>query len=308
MTVKKLQWAGLTNLFIVYIVWGSTYLAIRYAVREGGGFPPFTLGAIRVSIAGVILLIWGLLSKQRMRPSKQEWGTLILSGLLLWVGGNGLVIWAEQRADSSLAALIIAATPIWVAIIETILDRELPSFRMIAALLIGFLGIAVLSVPVLISGVQADLSSIVGLLLAGLSWGSGSIIQSRRPVQLAPQVNSAYQHLIGSIGFLGMAWLLQEPRPSPAQDAMIALVYLVIFGSVISFTAYVTALKQLPTKIVMTYAYVNPAIAVFLGWIFLHEPITEWTIGGAALIFFGVAGIFRERHQLKDSQSSVVDV
>ncbi|MBE9524605.1 MAG: EamA family transporter, partial [Chloroflexi bacterium] len=293
---------------IVYIVWGSTYLAIRYAVREGGGFPPFTLGALRVSIAGVILLIWGLLSKQRMRPSGKEWGTLILSALLLWVGGNGLVNWAEQRADSGLAALIIAATPIWVAIIESFLDRKKPSFRMMAALLIGFMGIAVLSVPVLISGVQADLSSVVGLLLAGISWGSGSIVQSRRPVQLAPQVNSAYQHLIGSLGLAGMAWLLQEPRPTPSQDAWIALAYLVIFGSVISFTAYVTALKQLPTQIVMTYAYVNPAIAVFLGWIFLREPITAWTIGGAALILFGVAGIFRERYQFNDSQSIAVDV
>jgi drug/metabolite transporter (DMT)-like permease len=307
-TNKKPQWAGLVNLIIVYIVWGSTYLAIRYAVREGGGFPPFTLGALRVSIAGVILVIWSLLSKQRMRPTRQEWGTLILSGLLLWVGGNGLVSWAEQRANSGLAALIIAATPIWVAIIETILDRKWPSLRMMAALLIGFFGIAVLSVPVLNSGVRADLSSIVGLLVAGISWGSGSILQSRRPVQLAPQANSAYQHLIGGLGFVVMAWLMHEPRPSPAQDAWIALGYLVIFGSVISFTAYVTALKQLPTKIVMTYAYVNPVIAVFLGWIFLREPITSWTIGGAALILFGVAGIFRERSQLKDSQSASVDV
>jgi len=305
---KSPQWAGLVNLFIVYIVWGSTYLAIRYAVREGGGFPPFTLGAIRVSIAGVILLIWSFLSKQRMRPTRQEWGTLIASGLLLWVGGNGLLNWAEQRADSGLAALIIAATPIWVAIIETILDRKWPSLRMIAALLIGFLGIAVLGVPVLISGMSADLSSILGLLLAGISWGSGSILQSRRPVQLAPQVNSAYQHLVGSLGFIAMALLLGEPRPTPAQDAWFALGYLVFFGSVISFTAYVTALKQLPTKIVMTYAYVNPAIAVFLGWIFLREPITPWTIGGAALILFGVAGIFRERNHLKDSRSISVDV
>jgi len=305
---KSPQWAGLVNLFIVYIVWGSTYLAIRYAVREGGGFPPFTLGAMRVSIAGVILLIWGLLSKQRMRPTRGEWGTLVASALLLWVGGNGLVNWSEQRADSSLTALIIAATPIWVAIIESILDRKWPSLRMIAALMIGFLGIAVLSAPVLISGVRADFSSIVGLLLAGISWGSGSLLQSRRPVHLAPQVNSAYQHLIGSLGFIFMAWLLGEPRPTPAQDAWIALGYLIIFGSVISFTAYVTALKQLPTKIVMTYAYVNPAIAVFLGWIFLREPITLWTIGGAGLILIGVAGIFRERYHLKNSQSASVDV
>ncbi|MEN8172520.1 MAG: EamA family transporter [Chloroflexota bacterium] len=305
---KSPGWAGLINLFIVYIVWGSTYLAIRYAVREGGGFPPFTLGAMRVAIAGVILFIWSILSKQRMRPTRGEWGTLIASGLLLWVGGNGLVSWAEQRTDSGLAALIIAATPIWVAIIETILDRKWPSARMVAALLIGFLGIGVLSVPVLRSGMRADLASIIALLLAGLSWGSGSLLQNRRPVQLAPQVNSAYQHLIGSLGFMVMVWLLNEPRPAPAPDAWIALGYLVIFGSVISFTAYVTALKQLPTKIVMTYAYVNPAIAVFLGWIFLKEQITPWTIAGAVLILFGVAGIFRDRYHLKDSQSASLDV
>ncbi|MFH1632659.1 MAG: EamA family transporter [Chloroflexota bacterium] len=153
-------WTGLLNLFVVYIIWGSTYLAIRFAVRDGSGFPPFMLGATRVAVAGILLIGWSALTRKRIKPTRQELITLAASGLLLWVGGNGLVNWAEQRADSGLAALIIAATPIWVAMIEAILDRRMPSLRMVGALFIGFVGIAVLSYPTLRSGVRADIGAV----------------------------------------------------------------------------------------------------------------------------------------------------
>jgi len=157
---SKLNWTGLLNLFVIYLVWGSTYLAIRVAVREGSGFPPFMLGGTRVTTAGIVLLSWGFIRKQRMKPTKDELKILVVSGILLWVGGNGLVNWSEQRADSGLAALIIAATPIWTAIVTTFIDKKLPSLKMIGALLVGFAGMAVLSIPVLSSGVRADTLSI----------------------------------------------------------------------------------------------------------------------------------------------------
>ncbi|MBL7162951.1 MAG: EamA family transporter [Anaerolineales bacterium] len=294
-TEKKVTWGGLLNLFVVYFVWGSTYLAIRVAVREGSGFPPFALGAMRVLPAAAILIALGALARKRVRLTRRELVTLIFSGLLLWLGGNGMVNWSEQRADSSIAALMIAATPIWVAITEAILDRRLPSLRFAGALMIGFSGIAVLSWPVLRSGVRADILAIIGLLIAGFSWGLGTILQSRRPVGVQSVVSAGYQQLFGGIGFVLIFLLSSEPVPNPIPEAWWAWGYLVVFGSLFSFTAYVRAVELLPTSIVMTYPYVNPVIAVFLGWIILNEPITMWTIAGAVLVLLGVAGIFQER-------------
>lgn len=294
---KSVNWNGLLNLFVIYLVWGSTYLAIRIAVREGSGFPPFILGATRVLSAGVVLLIWSALRKNRIKPKRQEWITLVTSGLLLWVGGNGLVNWAEQRADSGLAALIIAATPIWTAIVTILMDRKLPTLRMVGALLVGFSGMVVLSIPVLSSGVTADLWSILALLGAGLSWGTGSVLQSRKPVALKDVTSAGYQQLIGGLGLLGMALILGEPLPHPVREAWWAWGYLWFFGSILAFTSFIRALRLLPTKIVMTYPYVNPVIAVFLGWLILQEPVSGWTFGGAVLILFGVAGVFRERYR-----------
>lgn len=292
---KKITWAGMLNLFVVYIVWGSTYLAIRVAVRDGAGFPPFTLGAMRVLIAGVVLLFWAFLTRKRVRPTRRELVTLAISGVLLWVGGNGLVNWAEQRAHSGLATLIIAATPLWVAIMEALIDRRWPSLRLILAIIVGCFGIAVLSVPVLREGVQADVPSIIGLLFAGFSWGMGTLFQSRRSVDVDPSVSSGYQQVFGGIGFVVIALLSHEPLPTPVPQAWLAWGYLVIFGSLLAFTSYVRAVQMLPTSIVMTYPYVNPVIAVFLGWLILNEPITVWTIAGAALVLLGVAGVFDDR-------------
>jgi drug/metabolite transporter (DMT)-like permease len=299
---KQINSTGLLNLLVVYLVWGSTYLAIRVAVKDQGGFTPFILGFTRVVAGGSLLIIWGALRGERLKPTKQEILTLVVSGLMLWVGGNGLVNWAEQRTDSGLAALIIAATPIWVAIVEAAIDRKLPSWRMVAALLTGFGGIALLTVPTLRNGVSADIISIIALLLAGLSWGSGSVFQSRRPVELSSVVNAGYQHLVGAIGFGVLVLVLGETWNTPSADAWLAWAYLVIFGSLFAFTSFLRALKLLPTKIVMTYAYVNPVIAVFLGWFILQEKVTAWTLGGALLVLLGVAGVFRERyHSTKQS-------
>lgn len=288
---------GLLNLGVVYLVWGSTYLAIRVAVKEDGGFAPFLLGFARVVAGGSLLLLWSLLRGERLKPTRSETLTLIFSGLLLWVGGNGLVNWAEQRLSSGLAALMIAATPIWVALIEAVVDRQLPSWRTIGALLIGFGGIATLTVPTLRTGVSANLWAVLGVLLAGLSWGSGSVLQSRRPVALSAGVNAGYQHLIGALGFGVLVFMLGETWSTPDAEAWLAWGYLVIFGSLLAFTSYIRAIKLLPMKIVATYAYVNPVIAVLLGWLILGEAITIWTLGGALLVLLGVAGVFRERYR-----------
>ena len=281
------------NLFIVYFVWGSTYLAIRIGIRSGSGFQPFWFGGLRVLVAGAILLLFAVIRGKDIRPNKMDLKVLIASGFLLWIGGNGLVVLAEQRIDSGIAALIVASTPIWVALFESILDKRVPSLLLIGSLVVGFGGILVLSLPLIISGVRADILSILAVLLASFSWSSGLVLQTRQPVSLSRGVSSAYQQLFGGVFFALIALLVREPLPTPTTEAWLAWGYLVLFGSILAFTAFVSALQSLPTSLVTTYAYVNPVIAVLLGWLILREPVTPWTIFGGLFVLVGVTGIFR---------------
>lgn len=291
-TSSTLDKRGLLHLAVVYIVWGSTYLGMRICMRPGAGFTPLIMGGMRALTAGVILLTWSALTRQHLRPTRSELLTLVGSGLLLWLGGNGLVLWGEQHADSGLAALIVASIPIWAGLIESVLDRRLPSWMLLGSLLVGSLGIAVLSMPMFLSGVRADVLSVLALLAAALSWSAGTVLQSRRRVNLAPTVSSGYQTLFGGMGFILAALLVGEPLPHPILEAWFAWGYLVLFGSVLAFTSYIQALRLLPTRIVTTYSYVNPIIALVLGFLVLGEAITPWTVGGAALVLLGVSGVF----------------
>jgi drug/metabolite transporter (DMT)-like permease len=261
---QPLSRAGLFHLAIVYVVWGSTYLAIRVGVREGSGFTPFMLGAMRVLAAGVILLVVARLGKQRLRLARREYVALAGSGLLLWWGGNGLVMLAEVHTDSGITALIIAGVPIWVMMIEALLDRKKPSLLAVGSLLLGFAGIALLSMPLLLSGVRADAFSVVVMLCASLCWSMGTVLQSRSRLQVTPTVASAYQLLAGGVGFVLTAMVLREPLPQPIPEAWLAWGYLVVFGSLIAFTSYIRVIQILPMRIVTTYSYVNPIIAVLL--------------------------------------------
>lgn len=294
---KQISWIGLLNLLTVYIVWGSTYLAIRIAVRDGLGFPPFFLAASRVILAGSLLLLFAVLQRQRIRLNRNELIVLAISGSLLWVGGNGLVSWSEQKVSSGLAALIVGATPIFVALMESAVDRKIPSLLLVGSLLIGFGGIVILTFPVIRSGIRSDVLSAIGLLVASFSWGAGSLLQSRNPVRISPFVSSGYQHLFGAFGLVILSLITKENFQSPLLEAWLAWGYLVVFGSVIAFTSFINVLQILPTNIVMTYSYVNPVIAVFLGWIVLDERITVWTIAGTLLVLLGVWGVFRTRYK-----------
>lgn len=292
---NTLSTLGLVNLGSVYVVWGSTYLAIRVAVREGSGFPPFTVGFSRLLVAGLLLLLWGRLSGNSLKISRRNLAILAGSGILLWLGGNGLVMWAEQRADSGLAALVVGAAPIWAALIESVLDRRTPSRLLIASLAIGFLGIGLLSAPVLLNGVGADALSIIALVAASIFWSMGAVWQRRESSVSSARVSSAYQHLFGAIGFLTLSTIMNEPGAAPTTEAWLGWGYLVIFGSLVGFTSFISALRLLPINIAMTYAYVNPVIAVILGAVILGEVITLWTVAGAVLIVLGVAGAFSYR-------------
>jgi drug/metabolite transporter (DMT)-like permease len=287
------------HLLVVYVVWGSTYLGIRVAVQEGSGFPPMIMSATRVFAGSLILVALArFIQKQSLRLTKEEWVVLSISGLALWWGGNGLLAIAEMTVPSGYAALIISCTPIWVAIIESILDKKRPSVFLVISLLIGVAGIAVLNWPAIIAGNLNDLKGLFLLIIAGLSWGAGSIYQKRKNIHTTPEISSAVQQFTGGIALLITSFIISEPTMNPVPSAWWAWGYLIIFGSVIAFTSFVKALKLLPPNIVFTYAFVNPVVAIVLGFIILGEPITPWTFAGATLVLVGVLGVFKEQKNI----------
>jgi drug/metabolite transporter (DMT)-like permease len=286
---------GLAHLGVLYFAWSTTYLAIRIAVREGSGFPPFFMSGSRLLAAGPILLLIALALGRSLRVSRRDWGTIVAAGLLLWIGGNGLVTWAEQFAESAYAALLIGAMPIWTSVIEALLDRTWPSPRLAMALLIGFAGVAVLTIPELRAAEGSDLLAVLALLVAPISWGAGAVLQSRRKISAAPLASAGFQQVVGGAAFLLIALAVGEPTPNPTPAAWGGWAYLVLVGG-LAFLSFTEGLRLLPTRIVMTYAYVNPVGAALLGWWLLDESITWWTAAGAVLVIAGVAGVFRERY------------
>jgi drug/metabolite transporter (DMT)-like permease len=292
---SSLSIKGLTNLFVVYLAWGSTYLFIRVAVREGSGFPPFAMAASRTLGAAAILFAVAILLGHQVRRPASELRVLVLSGFLLWIGGNGMVTWAEHHANSGYAALIVGSTPIWPVIMEAIIDREPPSAVLMLSLVVGFIGLLVLVRPVLQDGVPADVASTIALLIAAVSWSGGSLLLQRSPPQCTPLVISGYQQVFGGLGLAAAMVLTGEPWPQPSPSAWLGWAYLLTVGSLISFTSYVIAVRTLPIAVVTTYAYVNPVIAVLLGWLVLGEQISFTMLIGMALVLASVAGVFKER-------------
>ncbi len=291
---------GLVNLLIVYVVWGSTYLAIRVAVQPGAGIPPFTLGMARTLVAGSVLLLWGFLRKGRSRLTGRDIAVFAASGILMWTIANGMVVWAEQRIESGLTAVLLATTPLWTVAIESVMDRRWPPARIWLALLIGFAGTVVLSIPELRSGNASDALSIILLILAPITWSMGILLQQRHASDQPARVSSGFQMVFAGLGFALLVWIAGEPAPQPTTEAIYAWIYLTVFGSIIAFTSFVAMVRELPTSLSMTYAYINPVIAVFLGAWLLSETVTVYTLFGTGLVLLGVIGVFRERARETD--------
>lgn len=303
--IPKDTWVGLGHLLVVYIVWGSTYLAMRITVMDGSGFPPFSMGSSRLIVAGCLILLFCYFWGKKMRLELNEIALLVLTGNLMWLGGNGMVLWAERNVDSGYAALLVGTTPIWIMMVESIIDKKRPSWLLVISLFTGLLGAGILTGPVWLYGDSMALLDAGVLIFAAFSFGLGSLIQSRRPIKADPLVCSGFQQVFGGIGFTIVAVALREPWPTPSPEALWAWGYLVVFGSFIAFTSFLFALKYLPTNIATTYAYVNPVIAVFLGWLILDEKITIWIVAGTLLVLLGVAGIFRSRYAKSTSPEAV---
>jgi drug/metabolite transporter (DMT)-like permease len=293
-------WAAL---LVVWVVWGSTYLAIRVADRS---IPPFEMAAARYLTAGAVLYPLALLGSRRRRraaaptvaPGPAEgrassrlaqWGGMAVVGTLLLAFGNGGVSYAEKTLPSGLAALLVASVPLWMALADRVINgQRIPPLGWIA-LILGLAGIAVLARP---SGNGAVLPVLV-VLGASVSWGIGSVLAGRLPAPASPLVGSAMEMLTGGIVLTGLAAVTGElARTDPAHvsaQSLLGLLYLIGPGSLLALTCYVIALRRLPTAVVSTYAYVNPVVAVSLGALFLGERPTLATLLGGVVVVLSVA-------------------
>jgi drug/metabolite transporter (DMT)-like permease len=264
----------------VYLVWGSTYLAIRVTDRT---MPPLLMSSVRFLIAGTALYVFA--SRGRARPTLREWGAAAIVGAALLLVGNGGVAWAETRLESGLAALIVAIIPLWVAVMDRFFFGRRLSRTAVIGLVIGFAGVALLVRP----GGGGDAFAALALVVTTSAWAGGSLYARGATLPESPLLAAAMQMLTASV-FLAVAGLaLGEASDvhasSFATKPLIAFAYLVVVGSLIAFSAYAWLLKNVRISVVSTYAFVNPVVAVALGTVFLAEPI-GWTtvIAGAAIV------------------------
>jgi drug/metabolite transporter (DMT)-like permease len=287
-------WQVWSALWTVYIVWGSTYLAIRVVVDT---MPPFLTGGVRFMLAGAI--VYAVLLVRRgpgaVGVRREELLPSALIGGLLVTGGNGLVMAGETDVPSGLAALIIASVPLWIVVYRRVSGERIAGLTL-AGVALGFGGVALLFLPGG-GGGGGDALGYVLVLCAAPCWALGSFLSGRMTLPRDPFLSTSVQMLLG--GALSIAVGLAtgevgEVDPASfSSDSLLAFAYLVVVGSLIAFTAYVWVLQHAPVSKVSTYAYVNPVIAVFLGWLILSEEITPAIVAGAAVIVCSVAAIVR---------------
>jgi drug/metabolite transporter (DMT)-like permease len=275
---------------LVYLLWGSTYLAIALAVKH---IPPALMGALRFLTAGMLMLGWCLATGRSIKVSRQELWRLTVIGALLLCTGNVILGWAETYIPTGLAALIIAITPLWFLLLETFSRRgERISKRGVAGIALGICGVIVLLWPKLMQGGALGRAQLFGgvlVLCSSFSWASGSVLSKRWAHDVDPYVASGWEMFLAGVVNAVASLALGDLRHVVwARSSLLAVLYLVIAGSWIGFTAYVWLLRNVPTSKVATYAYVNPIVAVFLGWLVLHEKIDGFIFTGTVIVVLSV--------------------
>lgn len=276
----------------VYLLWGSTYLAIRYAIET---LPPFLMAGTRFVTAGAILFTWAKINGERLNSSWGQWRRAFLIGGLLLLCGNGGVTWAEKYIASGLAAVLVATEPVWVVMLNWAWTRTRPNAKVLFGVLIGLVGVALLVGGGLNHGNAVSTMTFAGaglVLFSALAWASGSVYSSRNPIKATTSVAAGMQMLAGGsllfmfglvtgdlkrLNFAGMSWL-----------SLGAFGYLLVFGSLVAFTAYSWLLRHVTPARAATYAYVNPVVAVLLGWLLASEPLTLRMLVAAAVIICSV--------------------
>ena len=272
----------------VYLIWGSTYIAIRLAIDT---LPGFLMAGARFTLAGLILFMWAIIKGERVPRSVTPWVRAFIVGGLLLLCGNGGVTWAEKYIPTSLAALLVATEPLWVVLLVWGLSHKRPDYRVLLGMLVGFAGVAILVSDGVPGGNGNSWLSLIGgvvVFVAGFAWAGGSVFSSRRPIQASMPMAAGMQMLAGGSLMFLPALVTGDFKNLDLSHAswtsIAAFFYLVVCGSLIAFTAYSFLLLNVTPARAATYGYVNPVVAVFLGWLIASEPITPRMLVAAAVI------------------------
>jgi len=298
--------AIIAGFITIYILWGSTYLGIRVAVET---LPPFLMASARFLVAGGIITLWIALTRG-FKTTRRQWFDNAIIGALLLLGGNGMVSWSEQKVPSGIATLIVSLGPLFIVLLDWAVlsfgrDKTRGTKPNLATFLgvgLGIAGLAVLVGPQLGEGVgHLDPWRVGGLVLACFSWSAGSIYTRYARTPAEPFTGSAMQMLAGSVWLLLVSVLVGEPQQFHLADvsgrSLFAWAYLIVAGSLIGFTTFVWLMKHSTPARVSTYAYVNPIVAVFLGWLLAHEPVGPRMFVAAGIIIAGVAIITASKNK-----------
>ncbi|MCP4361636.1 MAG: drug/metabolite exporter YedA [Chloroflexi bacterium] len=291
----------------IYIIWGTTYLVIRLAIET---IPPFFMAGTRFLLAGIITFVF-LRARGVPMPNLLQWRSAAIIGTLLLVGGNGLVTWSEQEVPSSIAALVVATVPLWMVLFDWLLYRGIsPSKKMAIGLSLGFLGIGLLIGPGQILETNTiSLSAILILLLAPILWSLGSLHSRQANLPENLFMATAIEMLAGGVVLILAGFITGETSQlnlvGISTLSLVSMLYLTIFGSVVALTAYIWLLKNVQAAKVATYTYVNPIIAIFLGWLILSEPITPQMLIPVVVIIVAVILITTRRPAKKTFQDEL---
>jgi len=277
---------------VVYIIWGSTYLAIRFTIET---LPPFLSAGLRFLLAGLVLYAFARLKNKEAAPQKKHWGPAFIAGGFLLCGGNGCVVWAERYVPSGLAALFIAIVPLWMVLLEWWWhETDRPSLGVFLGIGIGFLGVWLLMAPDLfhLGSHSIHLGGALLLLLASFSWSIGSVYSHKADLPRSPFLSTAMQMIGGGILLILLGIIEGEytrfHMANFSAKSIFALLYLVIFGSLVAFTAYLWLLRNAGVARTSTYAFVNPVVAIFLGWALAGEKLDAQTAIAAFLVLVAV--------------------
>jgi drug/metabolite transporter (DMT)-like permease len=260
----------------IYFIWGSTYLAIRYAVET---FPPFVAACLRQAVAGTILLAWAL--GRGFRPTMGNWLAGLIIGALFFLIGHGSLHWAQQYVSSGLAALLIATEPLFILVLAWLAGRQRINRLSVLGLTVGLFGVALLAGGEL-TATTMSFVGVMAILLSSLSWSVGVVVAPALKLPSDPLGRAAIPLLCGAGELFVAAWITGELRALDwshiSLRSTLGLAYLIVFGSIIAFTSYTWLLQRCPATLVATHTYVNPLVAVFLGWLAAAEPVSLWVI------------------------------
>jgi len=290
MSERQLTLRVVTAFAAIYLIWGSTYLAIRFAIET---LPPLLMAGTRHLTAGVLLYLWAR-HRGAARPEGRHWKSAAAVGALLLLGGNGLVVWAETRVPSGLTALLVAMVPLWMVLLDWLWQGGRPAARTVFGLACGFAGVVILVGPRGFGGAShVDPLGAAALVVASLSWATGSLLSRRVALPASPFLATAMEMLAGGACLVVTGLALGEAGrvdlAAASARSWLALAYLVVLGSLVGFTAYVWLLRTVSASRASTYAYVNPVVAVLLGWALAGEPLSARTLLAAAMILPAVA-------------------